>query len=155
MRLSFLHPTTRILMTDSIQLDLSYGVIPLQKKDGEWHVFLIQMLAGYWSFPKGHPDKGETDIQAAKRELFEETGLSISQILFPQPLEEHYEFQRSGWRIRKSVYYFVAEVTGQVALQPTEIQNGKWVLLSEAIQHVTFPEGKALCRQIIQLLSQR
>ncbi|MBS4168496.1 NUDIX domain-containing protein [Parachlamydia sp. AcF125] len=142
-------------MVDSIQYDVSYGIIPLQQKKGEWYVFLIQMPAGYWSFPKGHPNPGETELQAAKRELFEETGLSVSTVLFPQSFEERYEFQRAGQRIRKSVYYFVAEVTGQIALQSTEIQNGKWVLLSKASQYVTFSEGKALCQQILQLMSAR
>jgi 8-oxo-dGTP diphosphatase len=32
-------------------------------------------LTGFWSFPGGHVDKGETPLQAAHRELKEETNL--------------------------------------------------------------------------------
>ena len=33
-----------------------------------------------WGFPKGHVDKGETLIQTAKRETYEETSLNISEL---------------------------------------------------------------------------
>lgn len=34
--------------------------------------------SGKWSFPKGHPNQGETEFEAAERETFEETGLRLS-----------------------------------------------------------------------------
>ena len=37
------------------------------QKEGEWD------LQGHWDFPKGHVDKGETEIETATRELEEET----------------------------------------------------------------------------------
>ncbi|WP_083100545.1 NUDIX hydrolase [Pseudophaeobacter leonis] len=53
-----------------------------------WHqdqVLLIQRKtqpnAGWWGFPGGHVELGETAMQAAVRELFEETGVRA------QPLE--------------------------------------------------------------------
>ena len=39
------------------------------QKEGEWD------LQGHWDFPKGHVDKGETEIETATRELEEETGI--------------------------------------------------------------------------------
>lgn len=33
-----------------------------------------------WSIPKGLPDKGETELQAAVRELEEETGIRLSEL---------------------------------------------------------------------------
>jgi len=43
-------------------------------------------LGGYqYGFPAGLVDKGETITQAGKRELFEETGLSITQVLKMSP----------------------------------------------------------------------
>ena len=61
--------------------DASFGVIPFKKIKGVWHVFLICHHDGHWGFPKGHPEGEETSIQAAERELFEETGLKISKLV--------------------------------------------------------------------------
>jgi 8-oxo-dGTP pyrophosphatase MutT (NUDIX family) len=33
--------------------------------------------SGKWSFPKGHAKQGETEFEAAKRETYEETGLTL------------------------------------------------------------------------------
>ncbi|MFJ9530489.1 NUDIX domain-containing protein [Streptomyces cyaneofuscatus] len=45
------------------------------------HVLLIQRRwdphAGSWALPGGHVDAGETSLQAAVRELEEETGLTV------------------------------------------------------------------------------
>lgn len=129
----------------------SYGVIPLKKIKEEWYVLLIQHHAGHWSFPKGHPEGVEIPLETAKRELFEETGLVVSQILSDQPLEENYHFKWDGHTIQKKVHYFIAEVKGDVILQSEEIANHQWTAIEEAEKKVTFPEAKRLCRQVICL----
>ncbi len=47
----------------------SYGIIPLKKKEGVWNVLLVQLHAGHWGFPKGHPNNHETTLDTAQREL--------------------------------------------------------------------------------------
>lgn len=46
----------------------SYGIIPLRFK-GKWEVFMVQLHAGHWGFPKGHGEPGEEALQTAEREL--------------------------------------------------------------------------------------
>lgn len=47
--------------------------------DGQDHVILVQRgkapNAGWWGFPGGHVELGETALEAAARELLEETGV--------------------------------------------------------------------------------
>jgi len=38
-------------------------------------------MAGLWSFPGGRLNPGETPVDAARRELAEETGLSVGQLV--------------------------------------------------------------------------
>lgn len=64
-----------------IKKEESCGIIPLQKISGTWMVFIVQHKSGYWGFPKGHIEPGETQQQTASRELFEETGLHIEKYL--------------------------------------------------------------------------
>jgi len=43
--------------------------------DPDGNVLLILDRYGRWAFPKGHVEGGESDVQAAKREVREETGI--------------------------------------------------------------------------------
>jgi len=60
--------------------ELSCGFILI---DEESHKILAchptrkKYVRGFWDIPKGHIEKGETYIDCAKRELFEETGFKI------------------------------------------------------------------------------
>ena len=33
--------------------------------------------SGFWGFPKGHMEEGESPLNAAEREVFEETGFKV------------------------------------------------------------------------------
>jgi len=134
--------------------DFSFGVIPLKKIDLQWSILLVHQNAKYWSFPKGHRETNETPLQAAKRELQEETGLVVSKLLIDEPIVERYSFFNHGTSIEKTVYYFIALVTGVVKVQEDEILEAKWVRLEEAYDLVTFSQGKLLCKQVIDILSE-
>ena len=66
----------------------SCGGIVYRKFHGNTEILLIKHVkSGYWSFPKGHVENGETEEETAKREIKEETGLSVTnaQYLFSLP----------------------------------------------------------------------
>ena len=127
-------------------VEQSFGIIPLRKTEKRLEVLLVKHKAGHWAFPKGHPEKGESPKETALRELFEEVGLKAVQFLFCSPLDEHYEFQRNGAKIIKSVTYFPAFVEGEVVVCKEEIQEAKWATLEDAENLCTFQESKSLCR---------
>jgi bis(5'-nucleosidyl)-tetraphosphatase len=132
----------------------SFGIIPLQKQAGEWHVLLVRLHSGgHWSFPKGHGEKGETPLQTAERELQEETALIVRRYLSDIPIHEHYQFSFKGNHINKTVTYFLAEVVGDVIPQPEEIAECQWMLLPAALQALTFPEAKKICQKAMDILS--
>jgi bis(5'-nucleosidyl)-tetraphosphatase len=134
--------------------EASFGIIPLQQVDGIWQVLLILHKGGrHWAFPKGRSNPGETPLESARRELKEETGLDVETLLQDEPLTEQYEFRRKGESVVKTVQYFPAVVSGTVRLQPEEIQDAKWVLLKEAVRHLTFREAKEMCRMLVRLLN--
>ena len=129
-------------------MERSFGILPLKRSEQGWKTLLVKHQKGHWAFPKGHPDPHEAPLACAKRELKEETGLEVKNVLFDEPLEENYTFEREGETIQKRVTYFVAEVEGEVALQPEEIADFKWLSFEEAADVATFPE----CRSLISLL---
>lgn len=126
----------------------SYGIIPLKKLRGAWHLLLVKHDAGHWSFPKGGAEAGEDHLQTATRELFEETGLSIACMVDCEPLTEKYLFSRGEHLVNKVVTYFMAKVKGKVKVQQEEIADAAWIRVSEASQFASFPEAKRLCEEI-------
>src|SRR5260221_4761568 len=96
--------------------DQSYGIVPLRKTNA-WQVLLVRHKSGHWTLPKGHPELNETPLECAKRELFEETGLTVQKLLNETTLVEEYQFMSRSIRIHKRVDYFIAEVEGVVKIQ--------------------------------------
>lgn len=134
--------------------DFSFGIIPLCKKNKEWHVFLIKHKPGkYWGFPKGHKEPLETPKEAAARELQEESGLLVTHFLRTTPLLEHYNFYHNHVLIEKTVTYFLAEVEGTIQLQTSEVEDGSWFSLEAAYESLTFNESKSLLTKVQKLLT--
>ncbi len=133
--------------------DQSFGIVPVYRQGKEVLVFLLRHLSGYWGFPKGHPNEGETPLDTAKRELFEETGLYIDEVLSDKLLQEKYSFRVEGKTIHKTVQYFIASVTSQeVVIDLKEAREGKWVDINAAPMHLTFKEAQRICRESCQIL---
>ena len=56
--------------------EICAGGVVFTKKEGEPYFLLIKgRTPGWWVFPKGHSEEGETLIETARREIREETGL--------------------------------------------------------------------------------
>ena len=134
--------------------DQSFGIIPVYKQGKETLVFLLRHLSGYWGFPKGHPNPGETPLQTATRELFEETGLHVKEVLSEKMLGEKYSFRVEGKTIHKTVQYFIASVFSQeVVIDRKEAREGRWVDINAAPMYLTFKEAQRICREACQALS--
>jgi len=58
---------------------LGVGALVVRRRGAALEVLLVRRryppFAGYWSFPGGHVEPGESVLEAARRELLEETGL--------------------------------------------------------------------------------
>jgi 8-oxo-dGTP pyrophosphatase MutT (NUDIX family) len=83
------------------------------------------------ALPKGHIDPGESPIEAAQREVREETGVVA------EPLcelgEARYWYRRDGRTIPKSVSFFLfAYRSGDTADHDEEVEEVRWIDLAEA-----------------------
>lgn len=137
-----------------MRYDHSYGVAPLKMTPSGWQVFLVQHQSGHWTLPKGHPEGRETSLDCAKRELFEETHLTIVKLLVEKPLTEVYYFTSRGKTIHKTVDYFIAEVTGEEKIQIEELQDGKWLTFDGARALATYPQMKDLLSTVERLVKE-
>lgn len=135
----------------------SYGVVPFLHENEQWKVLLILHREGnHWGFPKGKAnDQTESPEQAAKRELKEETGLDIVELLPFDPYTEQYQFRRKADFITKTVTYFPAIVGGELLLQEEEIRDAKWLSIKEALDQLSFKEAQQILLHYVQLLNIR
>jgi 8-oxo-dGTP pyrophosphatase MutT (NUDIX family) len=84
------------------------------------------------ALPKGHVDPGETPIEAATREVREETGLVAEPIRALG--ESRYWYRRDGRTIGKTVQFFLFEhVGGDTADHDDEVEEVRWISLQEAL----------------------
>jgi 8-oxo-dGTP pyrophosphatase MutT (NUDIX family) len=132
--------------------DESYGIVPLRKKSGQWEVFLVKHRQGHWAMPKGHKEEGEGPYDAAVRELFEETNLTVVRLLSDELIEEKYTFKQDNTLIFKTVKYFVAEVAGSEKIQLDELKDGKWAHFHEAEKLVTFQQAKNILQKVQKII---
>jgi ADP-ribose pyrophosphatase YjhB (NUDIX family) len=90
--------------------------------------------------PKGHPEPGESALEAAIREVREEAGVSGRLIGSLGSIQ--YTRERRGRMIPKRVEFFLFEYeSGDPQDHDHEIQEARWMPLSEAAVSLTY-EGE-------------
>lgn len=138
------------------EIDQSFGIIPIWCEANRHKVLLIQHHAGHWGFPKGHADPGESALDAACRELTEETGITEYRVLTERPFWERYTFTKRGQLIGKTVCYFPAIVYSESVLcQASEIRAYAWLSFEEAATQLSFRGGRQVLAQVQQYLEQQ
>lgn len=123
----------------------SCGVLPYRSVDGiREYLLVFEEFSQCWSLPKGHMEPGETEVQTALRELFEETGLTAT--LDPtRSATVEYPISPVG---KKQVVFFPGEVHGTPRPRPGEIQRFQWVQAS-ALKDYLFPDTVAACSHLL------
>jgi 8-oxo-dGTP pyrophosphatase MutT (NUDIX family) len=83
------------------------------------------------ALPKGHVDPGETPIEAATREVREETGIVAEPVR--ELGESRYWYRRDGRTIGKTVAFFLFDYRGgDTADHDDEVEEVRWIGLQQA-----------------------
>ena len=86
--------------------EYSCGAVVFTRQDDQILYVIVQEISGAYSFPKGHTEGNETELETAKREIFEETGLQPVFIKGFREKDEYELAEKPG--TRKRVTYFLA-----------------------------------------------
>jgi len=108
-------------------------------------------MGGHWSFPKGHVEQGETEIETALREVKEETGLTIE--LFNGFREQVTYSPRPG--IKKDVVYFLGFARdSRTTRQEEEISEIRWINLDQTYNYLTYDNDRRLIQSAKRYMKQ-
>ena len=99
-----------------------------------------------WSLPKGKLDPGETLLDAARREIAEETGFSCE--MGPPIASVRYLDAR---RRSKAVVYFRARVTAGGFTPNDEVDEIRWCRPLEAVALLTYPHDARMLAEVVRM----
>lgn len=129
-----------------MKTETSCGALVFTQTQQGIHYVIIQQTNGDWGFPKGHMEPGETEVETARREIFEEVGLQVTflegyreELCYPLPRKPCYT---------KHCVYFLARYQGQnVRCQEAEVSETRLLTFEEAMECLTFPASRELLQK--------
>ena len=118
----------------------SPGGVVYQERDGGMWVALIATKEGrVWGLPKGLIEKGEKPLQAALREVHEETGVQGKPVADLGYIEYWYRDSETRVLYHKFVhYYLLRRVGGDVEKHDWEVDEVRWFPIDEALDTVSY-----------------
>ena len=123
----------------------SCGVIPYRETaQGREYLIVFEEFSQCWSFPKGHMEAGETELQTALREFWEETGLTAD----IDPTARASNTYPISPIARKEMVLFLGRTDGTPRPRAGEIQKYLWIKASE-LRRYLFPDTAAAVEMLI------
>ncbi len=136
----------------------SAGGVVVAVHDGVPRVAAIRPAGrpeGHWELPKGTLEPGEAPIQAALREVREETGLICD-------AGEHlptvrYFFTADGARISKTVdFWLMTPIAGRIdEIDPAmreEVREARWLPLADAVRDLAYDGDRRTVAEVLREL---
>jgi bis(5'-nucleosidyl)-tetraphosphatase len=124
-------------------LERSAGAVVFSiKYSGNVFFLLLRYSAGHWDFPKGNIEDGENEVQAACREIREETG--IENVVFLEGFNKkvEYNYRRHRKVIHKEVVFFLAKTDSQRVILSNEHIAYSWTDFDSALAKLTYMTAK-------------
>ncbi|MCR4324734.1 MAG: NUDIX domain-containing protein [Candidatus Curtissbacteria bacterium] len=126
----------------------SAGGIVVRDFDGEKKVLVTQHSGHHgWDFPKGHVEKGEKSVDAAIREVEEETGVKAEVV--EKVGDTKYFYDEEKEKVFKTVVYFLMKYVEEgEATTAWEVSAKEWLPVDEVEDKLTFGDSKKLFSEV-------
>jgi 8-oxo-dGTP pyrophosphatase MutT (NUDIX family) len=137
-----------------IREEVSAGGVVVRKTAAELRFLVIRDSYKNWGFPKGHLEGAETPIQAAMREVREETGLPDLALVADLGFID-WNFRFRGRRIHKLCHFFLLESSTEATIPQREegITECRWESLDDALKLVSYDNARDVLRRAADLLA--
>ncbi len=140
-----------------IKNERSAGAV-IFRRDGYQIKYLIlhyHFKGNYWDFTRGKIETGETEKEAARREIKEETQLSDIEFIdnFRETTNWFYRWKNED--IFKEAVYFLAESNEENVELSDEHVEYKWLNYSDALDTLTYDNTKNILRDAHRMLEEK
>ena len=136
-------------MVELVKETLSAGGVIINSKD---EILVVSQRGTSWSLPKGHIDPGETKLQAAVREIEEESG--IRRLTYVKDLGSYSRYKiglgpKEDMGELKTLHMFLF-TTDEERLKPIDADNpqARWVHSDDVEALLTHPKDKLFFKSI-------
>lgn len=123
------------------------GVVFRRGDDLDLEFLLIRDPYGNWGLPKGHVEGAETPLEAALREVTEETGLAELRPVGELQTIDWY-FRDQDQLVHKFCHFFLIESLGGEATPQLDegISACIWLPIGEAVRTITYENAREVLR---------
>ena len=134
--------------------EYSCGAVVYTLRSGEPQYVIVQEMGGAYSYPNGHMEGSETELETARREVFEETGLRPAFIEGFRETDEYDLREKPG--TRKRVTYFLAEFTDEKPTpRPGEIRRILLLPFDQALQRFDYAGARRVLEAAHRFLTEK
>jgi len=121
----------------------------------EGKVLVVNQNGNSWSLPKGHIEIGENELGAAKREIYEESG--VKDVIFIKPLLTYTRFgiglnpaEEDKSRLSEiKMFLFRTDYSGELNPIDPENPEARWVSKEEVVDLLTHPKDKKFFQKVM------
>lgn len=114
----------------------SCGAVVYKKENNELKFLLVYQNNGHYSFPKGHMEENETEIETTLREIKEETNLDVKlDTNFRVSIEYFLESKNC---MKEAVYFVATPITFNLISQVGEINECVWCAYDEVLEKLEY-----------------
>lgn len=120
----------------------SAGAVLFIMDNSEPEYLLLHYTAGHWDFPKGNIELGETEEEAAVREIREETGIKDIEFIKGFSRTISYRYRKARRLVNKEVVLFLARTNTRRVAISHEHTGYAWKKYDDAMKLLTFKNAR-------------
>ncbi|MBY8980971.1 MAG: NUDIX domain-containing protein [Candidatus Lokiarchaeota archaeon] len=145
-----------------MRIPIQVSIYPVRKTNREWKYLMLKRVknrGGFWQGVTGAPENGETNSEAARRELYEETGYSSvnlikTEISYIIPMEDRWKdiYPVATKEIPEYLFIAVIQQPDSPKIDPIEHNDWKWCSYEEAMNLLSLDDNKRALKYVLQFL---